>query len=263
MCFLLFAGSELPQQDMHMTPHTPSKAHTHTHTQRQSHTQTHTQRHAHKESPTHTYIHTHALYALTPKLLQCTTERLAVGQSEVETNKHIYKHTYRESERALPREWASESNDWEREREPVPPNPTFIVRQLLYSAVIVDILCFHLELLWFNVSSQPQKQQKLLNSPQRSAVCTVRKLQRTRSCSLALTNAHCYCPCLCRLFSMRMRDAARCFRSQNWLSCAVAALLPLPFAALYCILHLNLPSVNLTHTEASSCICVDVSVCTV
>jgi len=25
-----------------------------------------------------------------------------------------------------------------------------------YSAVIVDILCFHLELLWFNVSSQPQ-----------------------------------------------------------------------------------------------------------
>lgn len=94
-----------------------------------------------------------------------------------------------------------------------------------------------------------------------SAVCTVRKLQRTRSCSLALTNAHCYCPCLCRLFSMRMRDAARCFRSHSWLSRTAAAAALLPFSALYCILHLNLPSVNLTHTEASSCIYVSMSLC--
>lgn len=205
---------------------------------------------------THMYIHTHALLALTPKLLQCTTERLAVGQSEVETNKHTDIQTRERGRESAPtREWAAESRLRERQ-SPFLLLP-FIVRQLLYSAVIVDILCFHLELLWFNVSSQPQKQQKLWihHSTAQRSLHSTKAAAHISSCSLALTTAHCYCPCLCRLFSMRMRDAARCFRSHSWLSCAAAALLlPSSFAALYCILHLNLPSVNLTHTEANSCI---------
>lgn len=119
MCFLLFAGSELPQHKTCTWRPTHQQS-THTHTKTVTHTGIHTKSHP----LTHTDIHTHALYALTPKLLQCTTERLAVGQSDVETNKHTYKLIYseRESERALPRESAAaESNDWEWERESQSP----------------------------------------------------------------------------------------------------------------------------------------------
>lgn len=57
---------------------------------------------------------------------------------------------------------------------------------------------------------------------------------------------------VCRLFSMRMRRRFRSLRCRSpslFVSLALLVSLLLLLAALYCILHLNLPSVNSTHTR--------------
>lgn len=193
---------------MHMTPHTPAK---HTHTQASTQRVTH--------SHIQTYIHMHCMHSHP----NCSSVLLNVWQSAKamwrQTNTHTNLYTARERERESAPKRVSSSRKQRlrmREREPVPPNPPHSQSGNYFTQLSLLIFCvFILNFCGSMCLANPKNNKNFEFTTACSAVCTVRKLQRTRSCSLALTNAHCYCPCLCRLFSMRMRDAARCFRSHS------------------------------------------------
>lgn len=211
-----------PTQDMHMTPHTPAK---HTHTHKDSHTH----RHPHKESPTHTYRHTYTCtvctHTQTAPVYYWTFGSRPKRSGDKQTHIQTYIQRERERESAPKRVSSSRKQRLRmREREPVPPNPPHSQSGNYFTQLSLLIFCvFILNFCGSMCLANPKNNKNFEFTTACSAVCTVRKLQRTRSCSLALTNAHCYCPCLCRLFSMRMRDAARCFRSHSWLSRTAAA----------------------------------------